>query len=81
MKPRMREQMRLGTQRRRHGVFMTTLAWTAGLVALLPLVLILTHLIVHGLGQITPRSSQVCRLHLGCVEVVSPMASSVRRCW
>lgn len=54
MKPRMREQMRLGTQRRRHGVFMTTLAWTAGLVALLPLVLILTHLIVHGLGQITP---------------------------
>lgn len=46
--------MRRGAQRRRHGVFMTTLAWTTGILALLPLLLILMHLIVNGLGHITP---------------------------
>jgi len=54
MRPVMRDRARFGARRRRRDMVMTMLAWTLGLLALWPLVLILAHLLVHGIGRITP---------------------------
>ena len=41
-------------RRQRTGRLMTGLTWTAAIVAVIPLVIILTHLLLNGLGQLTP---------------------------
>ena len=40
--------------RRRTGTVMTTLTWGAAIVAVVPLLVILGHLLVNGVGQLTP---------------------------
>lgn len=44
----------MSARRRRQAVVMTICTWGAGLIALLPLLMIVGHLIVNGIGQITP---------------------------
>ncbi len=41
--------------RKRTSRIMTGLTWTAAIVAIIPLAIILAHLLVNGLGQLTPR--------------------------